>query len=79
MLEKIIKLDQEIFIFLNNLGTDFWDPFWIFISDQKLIAFVYVIFSFSTPFFIAFLARLLITYPSPSAIFKIIAMCRANL
>jgi len=35
MLEKIITLDQEIFIMLNNLGTDFWDPFWIFISDQN--------------------------------------------
>ena len=34
MLEKILNLDQEIFIFLHNLGVDFWDPFWIFISDQ---------------------------------------------
>jgi len=37
MLEYIIDLDKSLFLFLNNLGTDFWDPFWIFLSDQRIM------------------------------------------
>ena len=34
MIEEILNLDQRAFIFLNNLGTESWDPFWIFISNK---------------------------------------------
>lgn len=35
MLEKIITLDKELFIFLNGLGSETYDGFWLFITDQK--------------------------------------------
>ncbi|MBC9796600.1 phosphatase PAP2 family protein [Sinomicrobium weinanense] len=34
MLDKIIEYDQELFLFLNNLGTESWDGFWLFITDK---------------------------------------------
>ena len=34
MLDKIINFDKALFLFLNNLGTENWDPFWIFISNK---------------------------------------------
>ncbi len=34
MIEKIIALDQELFLYLNNLGTSTWDPFWLLITDK---------------------------------------------
>lgn len=34
MLEKIIELDKNLFLFLNNLGSETYDPFWEFITKQ---------------------------------------------
>lgn len=34
MFESIIQKDKELLIFLNNLGTEQWDPFWLFITNQ---------------------------------------------
>lgn len=34
MLENIIQIDQNILIFLNNLGSEQWDPFWLLITNQ---------------------------------------------
>ncbi|QBN18789.1 phosphatase PAP2 family protein [Flavobacterium nackdongense] len=34
MLEKIISLDQEAFIFLNGLGSETYDGFWLIITKQ---------------------------------------------
>lgn len=34
MFESIIQKDKELLIFLNNLGNDFWDPVWLFITKQ---------------------------------------------
>jgi undecaprenyl-diphosphatase len=28
-MEELIQLDQELFIYLNGLGTEFWDSFWL--------------------------------------------------
>jgi undecaprenyl-diphosphatase len=33
-LDKIIQLDKEVFIFLNGLGTENWDRFWIITTNQ---------------------------------------------
>ncbi len=33
-MEKIIELDQELFLYLNNLGTETWDWFWLFITHK---------------------------------------------
>tara|TARA_R100000935_G_scaffold48248_1_gene72605 strand:+ start:215 stop:787 length:573 start_codon:yes stop_codon:yes gene_type:complete len=34
MIEKIIALDRELFLYLNNLGSSTWDPFWLLITDK---------------------------------------------
>ncbi len=32
MLEEIIRIDKELFLFLNGLGRPFWDGFWAYLS-----------------------------------------------
>jgi len=34
MIREIIELDKNLLMFLNNLGVDFWDPFWLFLSNE---------------------------------------------
>tara|TARA_B100001057_G_scaffold190984_1_gene191794 strand:- start:40 stop:585 length:546 start_codon:yes stop_codon:yes gene_type:complete len=34
-LEAIIELDKNLFIFLNNLGLELFDPVWLVITDKK--------------------------------------------
>lgn len=33
-MEKLVQLDRELFLFLNNLGSEHWDWFWIALSDK---------------------------------------------
>jgi len=33
-LEYLIELDKDLFVFLNNLGSEQWDGFWLFITKQ---------------------------------------------
>lgn len=33
MLEKLAKLDESLFIYLNNLGTKNWDKFWLTFTE----------------------------------------------
>lgn len=32
MLEELIKIDKELFLYLNGLGTPLWDGFWMYLS-----------------------------------------------
>lgn len=34
MLEELIQLDKEVFLFLNNLGNANWDGFWLFVTNK---------------------------------------------
>lgn len=34
MLEKLVQLDRQAFLFLNGLGTETWDGFWMFMTDS---------------------------------------------
>ncbi|WP_435414800.1 phosphatase PAP2 family protein [Polaribacter aestuariivivens] len=34
MLDRIVKIDKELLVFLNNLGNEHWDSFWLFITNQ---------------------------------------------
>ena len=34
MLEELLHLDKELFLFLNNLGTGRWDVFWLFMTNK---------------------------------------------
>ncbi|WP_298247567.1 phosphatase PAP2 family protein [uncultured Christiangramia sp.] len=33
-MEKLVSLDKELFLYLNNLGAEEWDWLWIAISDK---------------------------------------------
>lgn len=33
-MEQLVELDHEFFLYLNNLGSAAWDPFWRFITDK---------------------------------------------
>ena len=34
MTKKILEIDREILVFLNNLGSELWDPIWLLITDK---------------------------------------------
>src|SRR5680860_1407865 len=34
MLDHLIHYDKEFFLFLNNLGSEKWDAFWLLMSDK---------------------------------------------
>lgn len=34
MIETLVQLDKEVMLFLNNLGEQTFDPFWLFITKQ---------------------------------------------
>ncbi|TMU57180.1 phosphatase PAP2 family protein [Flagellimonas algicola] len=35
MLEQLLQLDQELFLYLNGLGTETWDGFWMFMTRTR--------------------------------------------
>ena len=35
MLEKLINLDKQILVFLNGLGSETYDPLWLFLTKQS--------------------------------------------
>ncbi|MFV8226723.1 phosphatase PAP2 family protein [Christiangramia aquimixticola] len=43
---RIAELDRELFLFLNNLGTETWDWLWIAISDKWMAIPLYAILLF---------------------------------
>ena len=42
MLEEILRIDTELFIYLNNLGTSSFDVFWSFLSRKEVNIAVYL-------------------------------------
>lgn len=34
MLQRINELDRELFLYLNNLGNENWDMFWLLVTDK---------------------------------------------
>ena len=45
-LEKIIQHDKELLVFLNGLGNENWDSFWMIITNQLSWIPLYLIFFF---------------------------------
>lgn len=43
MIEYLQQLDQELFLYLNNLGTANWDWFWTTITNEYLSLPIYVL------------------------------------
>ncbi|MCM5662919.1 phosphatase PAP2 family protein [Galbibacter mesophilus] len=33
-MERLIELDKELFLYLNGLGSEPWDAFWMFMTDK---------------------------------------------
>ena len=46
MIEEILNLDTELFIYLNSLGVPVFDNFWIFLSNKEANIFFYSILLF---------------------------------
>ena len=44
-LDSIIQRDRELFVFLNSLGNDNWDSFWLIITNQFSWLPVYILLS----------------------------------
>lgn len=34
MIDQLVQYDKELFLFLNNLGTESWDSFWMFMTNK---------------------------------------------
>ncbi len=43
MLQQLKDLDWELFLYLNNLGSSRWDPFWLLVTDKWTAIPVYVL------------------------------------
>ena len=46
MLDELILADQELFLYLNNLGSESWDSFWLAITDKFVSIPVYALLLF---------------------------------
>ncbi len=43
MLEQILQWDQDVFLYLNHLGSRSFDNFWLFVTNQRKWIFLYLI------------------------------------
>ncbi|MEZ4875131.1 MAG: phosphatase PAP2 family protein [Flavobacteriaceae bacterium] len=43
MLERIQQYDTQLFLFLNQLGNDHWDGFWLFVTNKYTWIPLYVV------------------------------------
>lgn len=46
MLEQLLQYDKELFLFLNNLGSDTWDNLWLVITNKFSFIPLYAILLF---------------------------------
>ena len=42
MLEKILEFDQNLLLYLNNLGTSNWDSFWFAVTNKLTFIPLYI-------------------------------------
>ena len=43
MLEQLLQYDKELFLFLNGMGTETWDGFWMFMTTTRNSAPLYLL------------------------------------
>ncbi|MFD2600507.1 phosphatase PAP2 family protein [Flavobacterium suzhouense] len=48
MLDKLVNLDRDVFVYLNSFGSEFFDPFWEFITKQQNWIPVFAIIAYLT-------------------------------
>jgi undecaprenyl-diphosphatase len=79
MLEKILSLDTELFIFLNGLGSETFDGFWLIITKQTswIWLFLFLLFIIlnklgtkQTLYLLIFVAILVVLTDQTSNLFK---------
>ena len=79
MWEALIEQDQQWFLYLNNLGTPTWDPFWRSLSDKWVALPLYALLLFlavrqlgwkRTGLFLVFIALLITCTDQLSNFFK---------
>lgn len=46
MIEQLLKYDTELFLFLNNLGSQTWDGLWLIITDKLAFIPLYAVLLF---------------------------------
>jgi undecaprenyl-diphosphatase len=64
MLQYISELDTVIFLFLNNLGTETWDPFWLRMSE----VFIWI------PLYLALITGLFFLFKTKTALWAVLAI-----
>ena len=40
-MDFVLDLDKSLFVFLNSLGSEYFDSFWLFISESDIIEVIY--------------------------------------
>lgn len=52
MIKRILEIDRELLVFLNNLGSELWDPIWLLITDKLTFIpiFLFIIYRFFKDF-----------------------------
>lgn len=46
MIDQLLKYDTNLFLFLNNLGTESWDNLWLIITDRLTFIPLYAVLLF---------------------------------
>lgn len=46
MIENLLRYDAELFLFLNNLGSETWDNLWLLITDKLTFIPLYILLLF---------------------------------
>jgi undecaprenyl-diphosphatase len=79
MLEKVIAFDTQLFIYLNGLGSETYDSFWLFITKQSnwtpfFLLLLYLVYKKigvkSTLFLLLFISLLLVVTDQTCNLFK---------
>ena len=79
MIDQLLEYDTELFLFLNNLGSESWDQLWLLITDKLtfiplyalLLFLIYKKFGLKSLLVIAVVIALMITFTDQLAnVFK---------
>ncbi|MCK5678504.1 MAG: phosphatase PAP2 family protein [Flavobacteriaceae bacterium] len=76
-LEKIIQNDKDLFVYLNSLGNENWDTFWMTITNQfswiplyfLFFFLIYKSFGWKKGFVLLLLTALLVTFSDQFTVF----------
>ena len=41
-MDFVLDLDKSLFVFFNSLGSEYFDSFWLFISESDIIEVIYL-------------------------------------